>query len=84
MSREVGAVEIDLSRALATARELVEELEKLDGTEVDEAPTRAARRQHVHLTRTLLRLSHLGNRASVEIMDAYHDFKLRDEPPTGE
>ncbi|WP_275560568.1 hypothetical protein [Streptomyces sp. 5-6(2022)] len=71
---------IDLSKAIGTAEELLAELKKLDGTELDEAPTRAAKRQHTKLNRTLLRLSHLGNRASVEIMDTYHDFKRRDDP----
>lgn len=74
---------IDLTQARATVKELAEALEKLDGTEVIERPTREARRQNSHTTRTLLRLSHLGDRVSVEIMDVYHDFKERDDPPRG-
>ncbi|MFG1667619.1 hypothetical protein [Streptomyces sp. Y7] len=74
---------IDLAKARATVQELAAALEELDGTEVIEKPTREARRQNSNTSRTLLRLSHLANRASVEIMDEYHDFKQRDDPPQG-
>jgi hypothetical protein len=80
VSLEASPVKIDLSAARETVKELAEEMAKLDGMLVDEAPTREARRQRTHVNRTLLRLSHLGDRASVEIMDAYYDFKSRDEP----
>ncbi|WP_419995019.1 hypothetical protein [Streptomyces boninensis] len=73
-------MEIDLSQARRTVAELSEMLEALDGTEVDDAPTRAARRQHARITRELLYLSHLGARASTEIMGTYHDFKFRHDP----
>ncbi|MFF4257927.1 hypothetical protein ACFY1L_42760 [Streptomyces sp. NPDC001663] len=73
-------MEIDLSKARATVRELSEALEALDGTVVDEAPTRAGRSQRTKVSRTLQRLAHLGDRASVEVMDAYYVFKDRDEP----
>ncbi|MDF2258357.1 hypothetical protein [Streptantibioticus ferralitis] len=71
-------MEIDLSQARQTVQQLLDALEELDGTEVDEAPTRAARRQQSQVTRTLLYLAHLGDRAKVEVMDAYHAFKMRD------
>ncbi|MEV7395008.1 hypothetical protein [Streptomyces sp. NPDC091215] len=74
-------MKIDLTQARATVRELAAELEALDGTEVMERPSREARRQNSNTSRTLLRLAHLGDRVSVEIMDVYHDFKLRDHPP---
>ncbi|GAA3838476.1 hypothetical protein GCM10022403_083710 [Streptomyces coacervatus] len=73
-------MEIDLSKARATVRELSAALEALDGTAVDETPTRAGRAQRTEVSRTLQRLAHLGDRASVEIMDAYYVFKERDEP----
>lgn len=71
---------IDLRDAAKTAEELLAGLRSLDGLEPDEAPTRAARRQRVELTRRLLFLAHLGNRASVQVMEAYHAYKLHDEP----
>jgi hypothetical protein len=81
VSLDAGAVvTIDLSRAAETARELLEALEELDGTEPDETPTRAGRRHRAEITRKLLYLSHLGDRASVEIMDTYHAFKAREDP----
>lgn len=73
-------MQIDLEDAIATVEELLDGLRQLDGTVADHAPTRAARRQKVEITRTLLYLSHLGNRASVEVMEAYHDFKRHDDP----
>jgi hypothetical protein len=76
-------VKIDLTQARATVKELAEELEALDGTEVLERPSRVSRRENSHTSRTLLRLAHLGDRVSVEIMGVYHDFKLRDSPPQG-
>ncbi|MEV1083436.1 hypothetical protein AB0I98_35330 [Streptomyces sp. NPDC050211] len=76
-------MKIDLAQARATVKELAEELEALDGTEVLERPSRVARRENSHTSRTLLRLAHLGDRVSVEIMGVYHDFKLRDNPPQG-
>ncbi|MDI5969868.1 hypothetical protein POF50_011060 [Streptomyces sp. SL13] len=69
---------IDLSAARQTVAELAEELAKLDGREVDESPTRAGNRDRTQLTRAMLRASHLANRASVQTMDVYHDFKVRD------
>ena len=80
-------MKIDLHHAIETVEELLAGLRELDGTEVDDASTRAAHRQRTNITRTLLYLSHLGDRASVQVMDAYHGFKprdlakSRDEPP---
>ncbi|MEV0220315.1 hypothetical protein [Streptomyces sp. NPDC050704] len=71
---------IDLHKAVETARELLAALEELDDTEPDETPTRAGRRHRADITRKMLYLSHLGNRASVEVMDAYHVFKSREDP----
>ncbi|MEU5437163.1 hypothetical protein AB0G73_27815 [Streptomyces sp. NPDC020719] len=71
---------IDLRKAAETARELLEAIEELDGVEPDETPTRAGRRHRAEITRKLLYLSHLGDRASVEIMDAYYAFKEREDP----
>lgn len=75
-----SVVTLDLRKAAETARELLAALEELDGVEPDETPTRAGRRHRADITRKLLYLSHLGNRASVEVMDAYHAFKLREDP----
>ncbi|MFI0483530.1 hypothetical protein [Actinomadura sp. 9N215] len=57
-------MKIDLHDAMATVEDLLNGLRELDGTEIDEAPTRAGHRQRTTLTRTLLYLSHLGDRAS--------------------
>lgn len=73
-------MEIDLTKARTTVKELSEALAELDGTVVDEAPTRAGRGQRTDVSRTLQRLAHLGNRAAVEVMDAYYVFKDHDEP----
>ena len=75
---------IDLSAARQTVVELAEELARLDGREVDEAPTRAGVRNRSELTRAVLRASYLGDRASVQTMDVYHDFKMRDVQPEGD
>lgn len=72
---------IDLQAAVDTAEELLAGLRELNGFEPDETPTRAGRRDRAHVTRSLLYLSHLGDRASVQVMDTYHVFKIRDEPP---
>lgn len=74
-------MKIDLHDAVATVEELLAGLRELDGTETEEAPTRAARRQRTHISRTLQYLAHLGDRASVQLMDTYFDFKVRDDPP---
>lgn len=74
---------IDLTEAIKTTQELLDELNQLHGTEVDEAPTRAGQRQRTQLTRRLLFLAHLGDRARVQVMDAYHGFKDRDDPTGG-
>ena len=80
-------MKIDLHDAIETVEELLAGLRELDGTGVDEAPTRAAHRQRTNFSRTLLYLSHLGDRASVQVMAAYHMFKphdlatSRDQPP---
>ncbi|MGW7515340.1 hypothetical protein ACWGJ2_07060 [Streptomyces sp. NPDC054796] len=76
-------MKIDLSTARETVKRLADALEELDGTAVDEAPTRAGQRQRTEVSRTLQYLAHLGDRSSVEIMDAYYAFKRRDES-TGE
>ncbi|MGP4112956.1 hypothetical protein ACTWP5_18850 [Streptomyces sp. 4N509B] len=69
---------INLDQAVEVAEHLLAELNKLNGSEPDDAPTRAARQQRAEITRTLLYLSHLGDRLSVEIMGAYHDYKRQD------
>ncbi|KAB8166445.1 hypothetical protein FH609_002565 [Streptomyces sp. 3MP-14] len=66
---------IDLDKAVETAEELLAELKKLNGAEPDDAPTRVARHQRSEITRQLLYLGHLGERVSVEIMGAYHEYK---------
>ena len=63
-----------------TAEQLLAELHKLDGVETDEAPTRAARRQRVELTRRLLHLAHLGDRCRVQVMDTYFAYKEGSDP----
>jgi hypothetical protein len=55
-------VKIDLTQARATVKELTEELEALDGTDVLERPSRVSRRENSHTSRTPLRLAHLGDR----------------------
>ena len=62
------------------AEQLLAELHKLDGVETDEAPTRAARRQRVELTRRLLHLAHLGDRCRVQVMDTYFAYKEGSDP----
>jgi len=71
---------IDLHAAAETAEQLLAELHKLDGVETDEAPTRAARRQRVELTRRLLHLAHLGDRCRVQVMDTYFAYKEGSDP----
>ncbi|MFJ3779804.1 hypothetical protein ACIPX0_49900 [Streptomyces sp. NPDC090075] len=68
-------MQIDLSSVRKTVRELAERLEELDGTLVDEAPTRAGSRQRTEVSRSLQYLAHLGSRSSVEIMDAFYAFR---------
>ncbi len=68
---------IDLSAARQTAAERAEDLARLDGREVDETPTRAG-------VRNLLRAPHFGDRASVQTMDVYYDFKMRDVQQEGD
>ncbi|TDD82202.1 hypothetical protein [Actinomadura rubrisoli] len=47
-------------------------------TEIDKAPPRAGHRQRTDLTRILLYLSNLGDRAFAQVMDTYRTFKTRD------
>jgi hypothetical protein len=71
---------IDLQAAISTAEELLSELRKLDGTELDDTRGRAARRRRGQISRTLLRLSHECDRAQVQVMDAYFAYKEADDP----
>jgi hypothetical protein len=71
---------IDVQGAIETAEELLAGLRELDGTEPDDAPTRAARRQRVELNRAFLYLAHLGERARVQVMDAYYVYKAHHDP----
>jgi hypothetical protein len=48
-------VQIDLSTARETVKDLAELLEVLDGTAVDEAPTREGARQRTGMSHSLLR-----------------------------
>jgi len=73
-------MEIDLHAAIQTTEELLARLRELHGVQVDDAPTRAARRQRVELTRTLLYLAHLADRASVQVTDTYFSFKQGADP----
>ncbi|WP_208882215.1 hypothetical protein [Streptomyces armeniacus] len=75
---------IDLSNAIATVENLLDELREMHDTEVDEAPTRASRRHRVHTRSTLQYLSHLSQRASVEVMDTYYRFKREDDSSRGD
>lgn len=75
-------MEIDLSAARTTVRELAAALAELDGETVDETPTRAGQRQRVEINRTLQRLAHLADKASVQITDVYWAFKDHDRPGT--
>lgn len=79
---------VDLHKAVETVQELLRELEDLDGAEPGEGPARKARQQRAEITRRLLYLAHLGDRARVEVMDAYHAYKQQDMrsggEPTGE
>ncbi|MFC8429288.1 hypothetical protein [Streptomyces sp. NPDC057253] len=77
-------MQIDLSAVRETVRELAERLEELDGTEVDEAPTRAGARQRTEVSRNLQYLAHLGSKSSVDVMDAFYAFRQWDgDRPTG-
>jgi hypothetical protein len=73
-------MKIDLQAAITTTEELLSELRQLDGTELDDLRGRAAQRRRGHINRTLLRLSHECDRASVQVMDAYFAFKDADNP----
>ncbi|SEB60044.1 hypothetical protein [Streptomyces melanosporofaciens] len=73
-------MEIDLSAARETVRQLAERLEALDGRTVDPAPTREGSRQRTEVSRTLQHLAHLGDKASVEIMEVFYDFRGWDRP----
>ncbi|GAB2966255.1 hypothetical protein GCM10023080_030260 [Streptomyces pseudoechinosporeus] len=71
-----------MSAVRETVRELAERLDELDGTVVDEAPTRAGSRQRTEVSRSLQYLAHLGDKSSVEIMDVFYAFRRwdRDRP----
>lgn len=71
-------MEIDLSAARATVQELADALAELHGEAIDEAPTRAAQRQRTRVSRELQRAAHLANKASVQIMDTFVDFRDHD------
>ena len=71
-------MEIDLSAARATVQELADALAELDGEAIDETPTRAGQRQRTRVSRALQRLAHLGDKASVQIMDTFWDFREHD------
>ena len=77
-------VRIDLDKAVDTVRELLDELEELNGTEPEEGPARKERQQRAEITRKALWLAHLSDRARVQIMDAYHDYKQQDMRSGGE
>jgi hypothetical protein len=76
----LDTVDIDLSAARATVRELAELLEELDGTTVDEAPTREGARQRTEASHLLQRCAHLGNRVSVEVVEVFQAFRGWDRP----
>jgi hypothetical protein len=73
--REAGTMEIDLSAAIETTQHLLDQLRRIHGIKPDEAGTREAWRQKTKLSRDLLRLKHLSDRAGVEVMDAYWVYK---------
>jgi len=74
-------LQIDLSAVRETVRELAERLEELDGTIVDEAPTRAGSRQRTEISRALQYMAHLGNKSSVDTMDVFYAFRQWDGDP---
>lgn len=74
---------IDVGDAVAVLEEALAQLRVLDGREVDDAPTRAARRQKTEISRKLLYLAHLTDLGRVQIMDAYYVYK-RDADPIEE
>ncbi|HEY8985529.1 MAG TPA: hypothetical protein VIU15_38910 [Streptomyces sp.] len=77
-------MQIDLSAARETVRQLAERLEELDGTDIDETPTRAGSRHRTEISRNLQYLAHLGTKTSVEVMDVFYAFRKWDaEGPTG-
>ncbi|MFF1679467.1 hypothetical protein ACFVYG_25970 [Streptomyces sp. NPDC058256] len=73
-------MQIDLSAARKTVRELAELLEEIDGTVVDDAPSREGARQRTDLSHKLQRCTHLGNRASVEVTEVFQTFRGWDSP----
>ncbi|MEO3852576.1 hypothetical protein ABGB09_33995 [Streptomyces sp. B8F3] len=77
-------MKIDLDKVLETVDELRAELERLNDAEPDDGPARKARQQRAEVTRTLLYLAHLSDRARVEIMDVYHGYKKQDMRSGGE
>ncbi|WP_059007855.1 hypothetical protein [Streptomyces specialis] len=76
-------MKIDLDQAVQTAEELLSALKELNGAEPDDARNWMARQQRAEITRQLLYLAHLGDRARVEIMDAYHGYKKDHSPGAG-
>jgi hypothetical protein len=66
---------IDLQAAIGTVEELLAGLRDLDGVEPDETPTRKGQRQRVEISRTLYYLAHLADRARVQVMDTYYEFR---------
>jgi hypothetical protein len=71
-------VRIDLDTAIQTVEQLLADLRTLNGTEPDAAKSREGRRQRVHANRELMRLAHVADRARVQVLDAYYDFKDQD------
>ncbi|MFF4503016.1 hypothetical protein [Streptomyces sp. NPDC001401] len=77
-------MQIDLSAVRQTVQDLAERLEELDGTVVDEAPTRAGSRQRTEVSRSLQYLAHLCDKSSVEVMEVFYAFRRWDgDRPAG-
>ncbi|WP_181786144.1 hypothetical protein [Streptomyces phytophilus] len=77
-------MKIDLDKVLETVSELRDGLEELNEAEPAEGPRRKAKQERAEITRTLLYLAHLGDRARVEIMDVYHGYRQQDMRSGGE
>lgn len=64
---------VDLRAAIATTRLLLARLERADGRQIP--PRQAGRARSAELadlTKELLLLQHLANRAGVQVLDEYH------------
>lgn len=84
MSKNIVGNNIDTTEAMNSLKELLTILEKLDGEPIPAVePGRSRAGAMASLTRELLRVDHLLNRAKVLVMDEYWYVKQADRTPIG-